>query len=254
MKKTIIAVFILFASCALLSASNFDDGTVLLFGGLNTQNYSVSGFEDVRLSDREYQKTEGSLLLEMNDANGSGVGIGGVFGIRVTSSKIDVVFDLEYSSAGKRSRLMNVSGTGIFNILDANIRFGLGAKIGYFNFNKALGNASILEGTQSPVILNGGRIEEGDSLFFNISGLTLAPVVDIIYSFNSKVALGFTSTYQVGVTVKNGITAGGDVFIDTKKNSKAFFEPDAAKLVKKPFNPKLNINGFNFSLYLVYQI
>lgn len=220
--------------------------------------YRLEGFRNVRLSDYEsHPYNEGSLLLALDGLNGAGFGIGGTFGGRAElSDSFDMIAEVTASYAGKGGVFANVSAGVLYNIMNAKMRLGVGAKAGYYVYSKNLGNARILEGTRPPVILSEGTIRNGSPISYTASGISIAPIVDFSMRVSRNVAVGVQAGYQFCIPIKSALMAktdgGKSISIDPKTHASAYYDPEAEGLVRMEFNPKAEVNGFIGTVYCTY--
>lgn len=261
MKSKRFLVVLVLAVSALVCLSAGNDLNVgiemdwCMYGGAHFQQYSINDFKNVRISDyaRYGSSEEGSLLLNLEDANGKGLAIGGFFGMRGDKGDdFELIVEAQIDYVGNKSFLINAQVGGIYKLVDAKFKLGVGAKAGYYMFDKMLGTAEILQGTTPPVILSTGTIRNGDSISYSVSGISATPFLDVSYKVGRNIAIGFMGGYQLGIQITSSLTAGENVNISPEKNPEAFYEPTASGFYRTSFDPKVSVNGFTGSVYCSY--
>lgn len=257
-KFLVVVLMVMTVVTGLYASNDFHSSMEMnwaMYGGIHLQQYNISGFKNVRLSD--YQRYgaygEGSLYLPLENANGKGFAYGATVGARSDmGNNCDILAEIQFDYAGKSSFFLNLQVGGVYNFINSNFKLGLGAKAGYYMFNKNLGNADILPGTTPPVKLAAGTIKQGDKLSYMVSGISITPVLDVSYKVGRNIAVGFMGGYQFGVQITNALTAGNNVNISPSKSPEAYYDPTAEGFERIKLEPKVSVMGFTGSVYCTY--
>ena len=254
MRKFSISLLLICIVSALAFAINPSELEWEAYIGASMQQSSVSGLKNARLSDVEYYgANEGSLYLPLEKNNGSKILFGAVVGGRAyLGDEFCALSELDVSFGGAKTFAVNVNVGGLYYFVDSSVRFGLGAKFGFYDYNINLGNAEVLPGTTPPVILPEGTIYTGDPISYSILGMSLNPVVDFSVRMGDAISFGASVGYQIGFSFSSALTAN-KVSIDPK-TSGAYYDPQSTEIIKIEMDPKVSLNGFTAQIYALYRM
>ena len=256
MKKLIASLLILVVGIGAVAAFEME-----AYGGVGAEFYKAEGFKDTRLSDyRTYGSSEGSLLLPLNSMNGSGVLITIQGGVRYeTLPNLYALGEvcLGFISIDTYALQFEVGGLFMFpmSLIVPNLHVGIGAKVGAFDFTKALGRAQILEGTTPPVILSGGRIYNGDSIEFSTLGMSITPFVDLTFDLSSYLAVGVDVGFQWAISFKSALYGKhGESRVEVSTTSGNFYLPnDQYPPTEMSMSPEVSFTGFKANAHVTYR-
>lgn len=254
MKRICISLLLICFASAFAFAINPSELDWETYLGASMQQSSVSGLKNARLSDVQYYgANEGSLYLPLESNNGSKLLFGAVVGGRAyMTDEFCALGEVDISFGGAKSFAVNVNVGGLYYFVDSSVRFGLGAKVGFYDYNIDLGKAEVLPGTTPPVILPEGTIYTGDPISFSIIGISLNPIVDFSVRMSDAISFGASVGYQIGFSFSSALTAN-KVSIDPK-TSGAYYDPESTAIVKIDMDPKASLNGFTAQVYGLYRL
>ncbi len=260
MKKLIAVLLILIVGIGAVAAEGFE---LEAYGGAGIEMFYAQGFKDTRLSDyKHYPSNEGSLLLDLDDMNSMGMLITVQLGARYeVLPTIYALGEFSFGFLGLDQYALQAEAGSLFmfpmGFLLQNLHVGIGIKVGYFDFTKSLGRASILAGTTPPVHLrNIGTVKNGDIIEFVTSGLSLTPMADITLDLSNHLALGFDVGFQWAISLKSGLNARANkdsdpVFIPS--DSGHFYEPTSGTPVEMDLNPVVSLTGLKANAHVMYR-
>ena len=253
--RKLSAIILMVAVCAVsVFAAGYSSAVPLeVYGGLGMEMASVSGMQDVRISDvKYYGLREGSLLLPLAESNGTSVPITLTIGVEgAMAPNFGVIAEICYGFIDGSSYAANLDVGGKYYFANRNFHFGAGVKAGVYYMDKSLGEAKILAGTTPPVILPEGTIYNGDKLTYTVYGMSITPMVDIGFPVSRDLTVGCNVGYQLGFSFGSEFKAG-DVTVDPE-NSEDIYE---ASLIFKEIdlNPSVSLNGVKASFYVYYKL
>lgn len=255
--KKLIAVLLIFA-VAITAVSALDDFEITAYGGVGVEFGNASNFKEVRISDYyKYGSSEGSLLFPLANMNGMNALFTVHAGARYeVIPNLDVLGELLVGFAGSGTYSYQGDIGAIyklpFEIITPKLHLGAGAKLGFISYSKGLGKAQTLPGTTPPVILDEGRINNGDSISFSSMGLAITPLIDASFEITDAISVGLDMGFQITIFIKNAIdntTTGNTISLDNRY----FFEARADRLVQTEFKPSVSLTGFKANLHVMYK-
>lgn len=257
MKKLIASLLILVIGIGAVAAFQME-----AYGGVGAEFYYAEGFKNTRVSDyRRFGSEEGSLLLNLADMNKSGVLITVQGGVRYeTLPNLYALGEACLGFISLDTYALQLEAGGLFmfpmSLFVSNFHVGVGAKVGFFDFTKALGKAQVLQGTTPPVILEAGTISNGDSIEFSTLGVSITPFVDFTFDLGSFLAIGADIGFQWAISVQSGLYAktgsSGRVAVDT--DSPDFYEPNNSyPPTRMTMDPVVSLTGFKANVHVSYR-
>ena len=253
MKKLIASLLILVIGIGAVAAFQME-----AYGGVGAEFYYAEGFQNTRISDyRRWGASEGSLLLNLADMNKSGVLITVQGGVRYeTLPNLYALGEacLGFISIDTYALQLEAGGLFMFpmSLFVPNFHVGVGAKVGVFDFTKALGHAQVLQGTTPPVILEAGTIETGDSIEFSTLGVSITPFVDFTFDLGSFLAIGVDIGFQWAISFKSALYANKSIEVST--DSQDFYLPNSSyPPTRMSMSPVVSLTGFKANVHVSYR-
>lgn len=255
----ILGSAVLFAGSYPYSYGGYGESEWDFYFGLSTKSFEADGFKNARLSDYYYvpdPTTEGSLLLPLDTANSYGFMVGITAGAKTDLiDNIYALIEMSLNFGDNSTFAFQFNFGGLYYLLNDFLRFGVGAKIGFYSYNLALGKAQILVGTTPPVILPEGRIVNGDTLTFEALGFNLGAMVDVGIELYDGLSVGCMADYMLALPVGGHLSAGDDNKINIDpETSHAYYDPYAAGFVPLEMKPSASYGKVSFMIYACYSI
>ena len=257
MKKLIASLLILVIGIGAVAAFQME-----AYGGVGAEFYYAEGFKDTRLSDfKRFGSSEGSLLLPLNSMNSSGVLITVQGGVRYeTIPNLYALGEvcLGFISMDTYALQFEMGGLFMFpmSLFVPNFHVGVGAKVGAFDFTKALGRAQILEGTTPPVIISGEEINNGDLIEFSTLGMSITPFVDFTFDLGSFLAIGVDVGFQWAISFKSALYGkhGESGRVEVSTTSGNFYLPNNQyPPTEMSMDPVVSLTGFKANAHVTYR-
>lgn len=255
--KKFVAILMIIAICVTsVMALDFE-----VYAGGGIQMAEVEGFKNIRLSDYEsFGSNEGSLLLGMAGANGSGMPFTITLGGQ--AELVDNLFaliDFGFGSMDITSSIGNFNIGAKYYLLNDVFRFGIGAKCGFYNFNLALGAAQILPGTTPPVILSEGRIYNGFDLNYTVYGVNATPFVEVGLMITDSLGININAGYNKGFSTNSEFSASSplpdaDPIIIDVATTHDFYEARTDAFVHTTIDPQVSIDGVFATVSVTYRL
>lgn len=263
MKKLIASLLILVVGIGAVAAFQME-----AYGGVGAEFYYAEGFKNLRLSDiRKHPSNYDSINLNLADMNKSGVLItvqGGVRYETIPNLYALGEFCLGFISMDTYALQFETGGLFMFpmSLFVPNFHVGVGAKVGFFDFTKALGEAHMLpreNGTPALYIdiwnesdTQSIQIHNGDTIEFSTLGMSITPFVDFTFDLGSFLAIGVDVGFQWAISFKSALYKGSrDSRESIDSKSPDFYIPGT--FTPTTMTPVVSLTGFKANAHVTYR-
>lgn len=228
MKRLMIVLLVLGFAISATFAMDFSELDYEVYVGASMSQYQAEGLKDTTLWGRP---------VPLSDSNGSKMVYGVTLGSRAALvDHVYIIVEADVNFSSSKTYVIDAGFGGAYYFLDDSFHLGLGAKVGYFSL---VNHIATINYNYYGYDKNGNYFtgDSGDSITYDVMGLSFRPFLDMSYDVNKMLSVGASVGYRLGISIRDAVMVAG-------KN-------DIGKLSNQ--EPKVSPNGLTASVYGVYK-
>lgn len=229
MKRLIVVSLLVGLVIATAFAVDFPELDYQVYVGASMSQYKAEGFKDTTLWGNE---------VTLSESNGSKMPIGFTVGAR--AALVDhfyIITEVDANFASGKSFIVDAGVGASYYFLDNSFHIGIGAKAGYFSL---VNHIATINFNYYGYDKNGNYFsgDKGDSITYDVMGLSIAPFLDMYFDVNNMLSIGASVGYRIGFSFKDAVMVASKYDIGTFNDQE----------------PKVSPNGVIASVYGLYKI